>query len=798
MRSRAEIIDDNFSQRVLSNELPSAGSSDSLSASGLAHHEVVDLFESQAMSRQLDLHSRRLQARGESFYTIGSAGHEGNAVCGKVFRHTDMAFLHYRSGALMIQRSKQCAGQTPLYDMLLSFAASSDDPISGGRHKVLGSKTLYVPPQTSTIASHLPKAVGAAFSIPLAASHRDQPNVDQFNAEQFNSELPHDSVVICNFGDASSNHSTAQGAINTAAWAAYQGTPLPLVLICEDNGIGISTRTPTGWIAANFSHRPGLAYLSCNGLDLVDSYVTMQQAAAIARHRRKPVFVHMQMVRLMGHAGSDAEIAYKTQAAIEQTEAQDPLLYTAGLVVNNGILTAQQIVDLYVSIGDRVKRIAEFAIKRPKLTTIEQVSASIAPHRSVIRPLPRLNPAAYDALFEKDKALINKPQPMGRLINWTLKELMAVQPNIVLCGEDIAAKGGVYHVTHGLLDSFGPSRVVNTLLDEQSILGLAIGMAHNGFMPIPEIQFLAYVHNAEDQIRGEAATLAFFSNGQFSNPMVLRIAGLGYQKGFGGHFHNDNSLAVFRDIPGIVIACPSNGEDAAAMLRSCVQYAWEQKRVVIFIEPIALYMAKDLHQEGDGQWSACFAANLAGDADALQIGTINSNAINDGEIAIGQIGIYQQERPDTQTAACANICIISYANGYFLSRQAAKILSDQYNIDVKLIDLRWLSDIDKAALIKEVTAFEHILIVDECRKTGSISETLLSLLLESKQIHQGKASSTKIARLTGVDCFVPLGKAATLGMPSREAIVQRTLALMNLSQHTANLAVRTNLIKVTP
>jgi 2-oxoisovalerate dehydrogenase E1 component len=76
--------------------------------------------------------------------------------------------------------------------------------------------------------------------------------------------------------------------------------------------------------------------------------------------------------------------------------------------------------------------------------------------------------------------------------------------------------------------------VINTLLDEQSILGLGIGMAQNGLLPIPEIQFLAYLHNAEDQLRGEAATLSFFSDGQYTNPMVVRIAGLGYQRGFGG------------------------------------------------------------------------------------------------------------------------------------------------------------------------------------------------------------------------------------------------------------------------
>ena len=119
-------------------------------------------------------------------------------------------------------------------------------------------------------------------------------------------------------------------------------------------------------------------------------------------------------------------------------------------------------------------------------------------------------------------------------------------------GEDVALKGGVYGVTRGLQKKFGAARVFDSLLDEQSILGIALGAGVSGLLPIPEIQYLAYLHNAEDQLRGEAASLSFFSNGQYRNPMVVRIAGLAYQKGFGGHFHNDNAVGVLRDIPGLV------------------------------------------------------------------------------------------------------------------------------------------------------------------------------------------------------------------------------------------------------
>ncbi|WP_250658068.1 thiamine pyrophosphate-dependent enzyme [Alkalimarinus coralli] len=812
MQSRADIIDENFVRRVQDNDLPVVSPGTAHQSSGLLKHELVDLFESQLMSRHLDFHSRRLQARGESFYTIGSAGHEGNAACGKVFRYTDMAFLHYRSAALMLQRSKQLPGQTPLYDMMLSFAASSDDPISGGRHKVLGSLPLNIPPQTSTIASHLPKAVGTAFSIPLSGSKKN--NVDAV--------LPADSVIVCNFGDASANHSTAQGAINAASWASFQGAPLPIVFICEDNGIGISTTTPKGWIAASFSNRPGLHYVYCNGLNLIETYATMKKAEHIARDLKKPVFVHMKTVRLMGHAGSDAEIAYRSQKQIEETESNDPLLWTASILTRSHILTNTDVVDLYCSIAERVIRVGEFAIKRPKLNTISQVVSSLAPKRKRVASQMGITKPEFESLFYRDKTLLGKPQPMGRLINWTLKEQMEVRRNIVVCGEDVAAKGGVYHVTHGLVESFGPSRVINTLLDEQSILGLSIGLAHNGFLPIAEVQFLAYVHNAEDQIRGEAATLSFFSNGQYSNPMVIRVAGLGYQKGFGGHFHNDNSLAVFRDIPGVVIACPSNGNDASKMLRSCIKFAWEQKRVVIFVEPIALYMTRDLHEEGDGEWSHVFEPALSGDAANLDSDTLESDTFE--RIDVGQIGIHieRNKRADnhseTADGARRSIVIISYANGYYLSRRASKILSERYNVFVKVIDLRWLSEIDEATLISEAERFENILVVDECRKTGSLSEGLMTLLMENigrtinnpsvsnlgkkpdakSGFKNGSKAGVRIERLTGDDCFVALGRASTLGMPTHDEIVNKSLSMIS-EGHTQQINnPYSNAIEVTP
>ncbi len=726
MSDRNQLVKDNFINFVRARTLPESTCSLTPIDVGLSSTEIIDLFETQAMSRHLDLQSRVMQKKGQSFYTIGSSGHEGNAAYAKAFRPTDMAFLHYRSGAFVIQRSKQVPGQTPLYDMLLSFAASKDDPISGGRHKVLGSKALSIPPQTSTIASHLPKAIGAAFSIPLARRLAHQ------------GVIPDDGVIICNFGDASSNHSTTQGAINSTAWAAYQSIPMPIVFVCEDNGIGISTATPEGWIAANYQNRAGLTYLYCDGLNILDTFKAAKEAEHIARDLRKPVFLHIRTVRLLGHAGSDAEFVYRNIADITATEFQDPLLHTARIILENNILTSEQLIEIYQNVEQRIAVIADNAASKAKLTSADEVMASIIPTETKARSSVAVSDATRGEIFKHEKHNLSKKQHLAKLINWALMDLMAEYPNIVMCGEDIGKKGGVYNVTAKLCERFGKSRVLNTLLDEQTILGTAIGLAHNGFLPMPEIQFLAYVHNAEDQIRGEAATLPFFSNGQFTNPMVIRIAGLAYQKGFGGHFHNDNSFAVFRDIPGLIIACPSNGADAVEMMRASVRLAQEQQRMVIFLEPIALYMTKDLHQEGDGLWTFEY-----------QPPQLTDNHIDLGVKVAG---------------SGKQLCILTYGNGNYLSRQAQAILAKQ-GIDARVVDLRWLAPLDEQGILAQVNDCDSVLIVDECRQTGSISEALVTL------IHEQANEYRKIKRVTASDSFIPLGAAAYEVLPSVENIV---------------------------
>ncbi len=318
---RSEIVHDNFLRQVAARDLPAGHAP----AGPLTAVDAVMIYRAGCLSRALDRQSRALQKAGQGFYTIGSSGHEGMAAVAAALRPTDMAFLHYRDAAFQIARAAQLPGQSIAWDMLLSFAASREDPISGGRHKVLGSRALNIPPQTSTIASHLPKAVGAAYAV--GAARRLRPE---------HQALPDDAIVYCSFGDASANHSTAQGAFNTAQWTAFQSIPLPLLFVCEDNGIGISTRTPPGWIAATFGQRPGLKYFFCNGLDIYETYRVAAEAARYVRRLKKPAILHIGTLRLYGHAGADLPTSYLPRELVETEEANDPLLHSVRLLEQAG------------------------------------------------------------------------------------------------------------------------------------------------------------------------------------------------------------------------------------------------------------------------------------------------------------------------------------------------------------------------------------------------------------------------------------------------------------------------------
>lgn len=720
-----------------------AGDAPLRDGSGLTARKAIELFEDQLLSREIDVAARELKKTNRSFYTISSAGHENNVVIGAQLRIDDPAFLHYRSGALMMARARQLPGQTPAFDALLGIVASRDEPIAQGRHKVWGSRPLWVPPQTSTIASHLPKAMGLAFS--LARARRLGVATD----------LPDDAIVLCSFGDASANHATALSAINTARYAVRIGLPMPILFVCEDNGMGISVPTPEGWIRSTFGHLEHLRYDLAEG-EIDEVWDVVAEAVRFVRGARRPAFLHLRTVRLWGHAGSDSEQGYRPLAEIAENESRDPLLRNARRLVEVGAATPEELRAMVAETRERVIAAAEEATRRPRLETTEEVIAPLAPYHPgrvaarVATPLldPKARLELHDGSLPEEAVLPNARTLAGNL-NAALADELGRRPELILFGEDVGRKGGVYNVTHDLQRRFGTGRVFDTLLDETSILGIAQGAAHIGLLPIPEIQYLAYLHNALDQIRGEAASLQFFSSGQFRNPMVVRVPGLAYQKGFGGHFHNDNSIGALRDIPGLVLAVPARGDDAARMLRGAVAMAAEDGQVVIFLEPIALYHEKDLETDSDGGWLTDYPPPPAA-------------------LLPGEVGIY-----GPLDTGDADLLIISYANGLRLSLQAARRLREQHEIAARVLDLRWLNPLPIEAIREQAAAIGAVLVVDECRRTGGgVADAIVADLAEA-------SIGRRLWSVRAVDSFVPLGTATSAVLVGVDQIVAAALTTVS-------------------
>ncbi|MFI6158528.1 transketolase C-terminal domain-containing protein [Micromonospora haikouensis] len=810
--------------------------------------QLLDLFDAQVTSRQLDLAGRWLRSFGEGFYTIGSAGHEGNAAVAAALRPGDPALLHYRSGAFYCLRAAQAAGEvafpgpegetdastpgaqaappeaapagpeaeptpsdaegtppaagTPAEveagaeagtggeaadgtaggpaagrdgaagradayagaarDVLRGMVASAREPIAGGRHKVFGRADLAIVPTTSTIASHLPRAVGAGLA--LERLRRRDPAGRRAGADPLGdvghpprSPWPPDAIVVCSFGDASVNHASATAAFNTAGWYDHTGLRIPVLFVCEDNGLGISVRSPKGWVEATLRSKPGIRYFSADGTDPVQAYEAAVEAAGWVRRHRRPAVLHLSTVRLMGHAGADAEAAYRSSGEIAADLDRDPLLATARLLVAAGVATTDELLARYDERGWQVRRIAEEVLGEPKLASAAEVVAETAPRRparvarAVADAATRAGgpgAAARADVFGGRLPEAAGPLTLAQSINAALADGMLDHPGMVVFGEDVAARGGVYGVTKGLRDRYGAARVFDTLLDETSILGLGLGAGLAGLLPVPEIQYLAYLHNAEDQLRGEAATMRFFSSGAFRNPMVVRVPGLAYQEGFGGHFHNDNSLAVLRDVPGLVIAVPARPDDAAAMVRTCLASAAVDGSVCVLVEPIALYHTRDLYTEGDGEWLADYAGPGAWAA---------------GHAPVGRARVYG-------VGSAEDVTIVTFGNGVPMSLRAAATLADE-GIGSRVVDLRWIAPLPVADIVREASVTGRVLVVDETRRSGGVGEGVLAALVDGGFVGAAR-------RVASVDSFVPLGPAARAVLVTEDAITQGARTLL--------------------
>jgi 2-oxoisovalerate dehydrogenase E1 component len=470
----------------------------------------------------------------------------------------DWFFPYYRDRALCLQ-----LGMTP-YEMFLSAVGARDDPNSGGRQMPShwGHKKLNIVSQSSPTGTQCLHAVGCAEAGRLYERLTDIPRRE--------SKFEEGEVTYVSVGDGTTSEGEFWEALSTACVRK-----LPVIFMVEDNGYAISVpvevQTPGGDISKLVEGYPGLKVLRCDGTDIEASYRTMQEAVAYCRERKGPAFVHAKVVRPYSHSLSDDERLYKTPAERAEEATRDPITKLAAALKSRGFATDDDLAAIAKDVDREIGEAADAAVKAEKPA---RDTAGLWVYSPDVDPS---SPA-----FATDAAPEGKPDTMVAAINRTMKDEMAVNPRIVMFGEDVAdatheeklkevqGKGGVFKVTHGLQKAYGSDRVFNSPLAEANIVGRAVGMAVRGIKPVVEIQFFDYIWPAMMQIRNEVAMMRYRSSNHFACPMVIRTASGGYLRG-GAPYHSQSGESIFAHCPGIRVVYPSNAQDAAGLLRTAMR-----------------------------------------------------------------------------------------------------------------------------------------------------------------------------------------------------------------------------------
>jgi 2-oxoisovalerate dehydrogenase E1 component len=552
-----------------------AASSTSVEMPGeMSRDQMLHIYRTMLLSRRIDDKEIQLKNQSLIFFQISGAGHEAIMVAAGLSMKAgyDWFFPYYRDRALCL-----ALGMTPL-EMFLSAVAAKDDPNSGGRQMPShwGHKKLNIVSQSSPTGTQALHAVGCAEAGLLYAKLKDIPNREGL--------FQHDEVAYMSVGDGTTAEGEFWEALSTACVKQ-----LPVIFMVEDNGYAISVpvevQTPGGSVSKLVENYPGLKVLRCDGTDVFESLKTMQEAVAYCRARKGPAFVHAKVVRPYSHSHTDDERLYKTAAERAEEAKRDPLTKFAAVLKERGLASDDDLLAVAKDVDREVGEAADTAVKaeRPARDT-----AGLYVYSPDVDPTS----SAFDSQLQPE----GKPETMVAGINRVMKEEMAVNPRIVMFGEDVAdatheanlsevqGKGGVFKVTHGLQKAYGSDRVFNSPLAEANIIGRAVGMAVRGLKPVVEIQFFDYIWPAMMQLRNEVAMMRYRSSNYFSCPMVIRTATGGYLRG-GAPYHSQNGESIFAHCPGIRVVYPSNAQDAAGLLRTSIRC----DDPVLFLEHKHLY-----------------------------------------------------------------------------------------------------------------------------------------------------------------------------------------------------------------
>ena len=649
---------------------------------------LINLYKNMVLSRLMDEKMMIMLKQGKSFFHIGGSGHEAvqTAVAYTLQPGYDWAYPYYRDLSFVLQY-----GVTP-YEIFLNFLAREPDPSSGGRQMSnhYGHREKKIVTQSSPTGTQFLQAVGCA----LGAVRKGR-----------------DEIVYVSSGEGT----TAQGDFHEALnWAARDR--LPVIFLVQNNKYAISVPV-TDQIAGGSIYKVGLGYEGLNrfrvdGTDLLKSYEIARQAVELARSGEGPTLIEAETVRLMPHSSSDSDKKYRTKEELEHDKLRDPIPKFESYLLEQKILTSDDLHRMRKSLKQEVDIAAEEADRapHPKAETVTDF---------VYAPVTDL-PEPESGNHSDGPEIV-----MVDAINHALREEMETNPDMYIFGQDVAdGKGGVFTATSGISTSFGADRCFNAPLAESSIIGVAVGMAVRGLRPVVEIQFGDYIWTAMMQIRNELTTIRWRSNNHWNCPVVIRVPVGGYIHG--GLYHSQNIESIFAHIPGLYIAYPSNAADAKGLLKTACRIN----------DPVLFCEHKGLYRQS-------FATSPSPDSDYL--------------IPFGKAKVVKEGN---------DVTVVSYGVSMWDSVSAARKLEEN-GYEVEVIDIRTIIPLDEETIFNSVKKTGKVIVIHEDTFTAGFGAEIAARISDSCfQYLDGP-----VKRLAAKDSHIPYSPILENAvLPSREQI----------------------------
>ncbi len=613
------------------------------------------------------------QNKGGTFF-LAVSGHEmiGALSALMLVPGMDWALPYYRDRAFALG-----LGCT-LEDLFAAFLAREAPNHSGGRMMPdhFSQKNLRIPCQSSCVGSQFLQAAGVAKSAALRGEKE---------------------VVYVSGGDGSTSQGDFHEMLNFSCLHN-----LPVVTVIQDNGWAISVpkkeQTAGGTIAKMARGYEGLLVIEVDGCDFEETSSALQKAVAKAREGKGPSVIVAQVPRIGAHSGSDDPKKYKTQEAVEEEIAQDPIPRFEKYVIEKGILTEQEIEQKKAQAKQQVEdaALAADALPFPKREDAE---------KNVFKP--------FD-LPETSQSADGESVVMMDALNHALTEEMERDKGVVVFGQDVAhGKGGVFGITRTLTDRFGASRCFNTPLAESTIIGLAIGLSQDGFhKPVAEIQFADYSWTGMNQLFNELSSIYYRSNGEWNCPVVIRMPYGGYIQG--GPYHSQSIEAFLSHCPGLKVAIPSNAADAKRLLKAAIR----DPNPVIFLEHKALYRQR------------LFSARPEpGKEEVLPLG--KANIVREG----------------------TDVTFVGWGMTVLMGVEAATALAEE-GVSVEVIDLRTIVPLDFETVLASIQKTGKLLIAHEAARNCGFGAELAARAVDEAF----RYLDAPVKRVAGKDCPVPYCK----------------------------------------